>query len=321
MQQDTYDIDGLKDLLDQLKPAPAPSKPAQPTPTKPPATQKPRPKPKPKPAKPKVYTVKDLPKGLDVTYGSFRDEVKNVDVVATSGTRFHLKRGEKLHQKVGDLVKSWNWFDANGRLKLNAHQIADELSKPYGNTVGGKRPNGADMVIFDEVNDRLNVAPKTFARGLAMAKKRHPNRPLIVYMSHPDRLNPILLKAVEKYADRVLVESYLWESRENGHVTPSDFNVDYAPIARVAPGILKKAHPVIAISEKPGPYNFNDRSDIDFKKFLNDQAYALQHNPYTKHMRGLGAYATYEAQPGTLKFFDKLVKWYSKEGHNKKMKV
>ena len=134
-------------------------------------------------------------------------------------------------------------------------------------------------------------------------------------------LASLLEDSAEKYADRVLVENYLWESREGGRVTPSDFDVDYAPIARIAPGILKKAHPIIAISEKPGPYNFNDRSDVDFKRFLNDQAYALQHNRYTKHMRGLGAYATYEASDSTLKFFDKLVKWYSKEGHNKKMKL
>lgn len=278
-------------------------------------------KPKAKAPKPKVFRTRDLPKALDVTYGSFKDQIKHVDMVATSGTRSHYRRSQKQHQMLGDLVKSWNWFDANGRLKLNARQIADELSLPFEGTLAGKRPQGADAVVFDEVNDRLNVAPQTFAKGLALAKKRHPNRPIIVYLSHPDRLNPILLKAVEKYADRVLVESYFWESRENGRITPSDFDKDYAPIKRIAPGILKKAHPVLAISEEAGPYNFNDRKDISFKRFLNDQAYALQHNPYTKHLKGLGAYATYEASAGTLAFFDKLVKWYSKDGRNKKMPV
>lgn len=333
LAQDSFDIDGLKGLLDQLQPpaaAPVPS-PAQPPLNQPATMPKPKPKPgapgkpgqpgkpRPKPGPKKVYTVKDLPKSLDVTYGSFKSEIKNADMVATSGTRAYVRKSEKHDQLLGDLVKSGDWFDKNGRLTLSAEQIADALSRPFEGTLAGTRPEGAKAVVFDEVNDRLNVAPKTFARGLALAKKRHPNRPIIVYLSHPDRLDPILLKAVEKHADRVLVENYFWESRENGRITPDDLNKDYAPIARIAPGILKKAHPVLAISEKPGPYNFNDRKDVNFKRFLNDQAYALQHNAYTKHMRGLGAYATYEASPETLKFFDKLVKWYSKDGRNKKM--
>jgi hypothetical protein len=238
----------------------------------------------------------------------------------TGATAHQYASAQKQGKLLGDVVKSGDWFDANGRLQLNATQIADALTKPFDNTLGGKRPQGADVVVFDEVNDRLNVAPETFAKGLALAKKRHPNRPIVVYLSHPDRLSPTLLKAVEKHADRVLVESYLWESRENGHVTPDDFNVDYAPIAKTAPGILKKAHPVIAISEKPGPYNFNDRADVGFKKFLNDQAYALQHNAFTKNLKGLGAYATYEATPETNAFYDKLVTWYSTQGRNRKMK-
>lgn len=283
-----------------------------------PAAPKPAP-PKPAPAKPRIMRPRDLPRRLDVGYGGFRDELTNVDMIATGATRARYRRAEREGKILGDLVKSWDWFDARGRLKLGARQIADALTDPYTRTLQGVRPQGADVVVFDEVNDRLNVAPATFARGLALAKKRYPHRPLVVYLSHPERLHPTLLKAVEKHADRVLMEVYLWESREGGRVTPSDFDPMFAPIARTAPGILRKCHPILAISEKPGPYDFNDRKDVDFKRFLNDQAHALQHNRYTKGMHGLGAYATYEATSGTLGFYDKLVRWYSERGRNKKM--
>lgn len=301
--------------LPPAAPVVKPAKPAVKHPVKKPAAHQ-----HPAPKQPKPMRPSDLPKGLDVTYGGFGNgKVKNADMKATVPTRSEYLSAKKQGKLIGDLVKSGGWFDANGHLKVTARQMADQLSAPYRDTLHGARPNGADAVVFDEINDRLNVAPKTFERALQLVKQRYPNRPLIVYLSHPERLNPELMKAADKYADRVLVEAYQWESSHGGTIRPQDFDATFAPIARTAPGILKKASPVLAISEKPGPYDFNNLANVDFGHFLNDEVYALRHNQYSKNMRGLGAYATYEATPKTLGIYDRLVNWYSKKNHHEKL--
>lgn len=305
VQRLNVSVNRLARILATARPQPpVPAPPGQ-APTKPKAKHRP-------------MRVKDLPSYLNVNYGGAGGvPMPGVNVNATGPTRASYHAAQRDGKILADLVKTGEWFDARGRLKYTARQMADRIADPYTRPLQGKRPGGADMVVLDEVNDRLNVNPKAFAEALRLVKKRYPDRPLVLYVSHPDRLSPVLLKAVETFADRVLLEMYRWESQyPGGNVTSAAFDEFLRPVQRVAPRILDKVVPVLGVDQRPGPYDFDNSSRVDFKHFLNEEVHALKNHPLLEHMKGIGNYPAYGMTDDTKQWFSKLADWYVKRGHH-----
>jgi hypothetical protein len=216
----------------------------------------------------------------------------------------------------------------SGNVNDCAKRLANIMTAPFTNTLGGTLPEGFDAIAYDEIGCinanypiRGEVMVETLKKVRQAIDEQHGGKKVfLVYGTiscaftgplYDNTHTNNVLDAVNKYADAFLAEWYLSENQvvENSLHLDSEFANLFTFLEGKSKGLSDKTIMTIAVSNRPKD-GFDNNPAVNFKQFLNAQVKAVKTAQAKYRLKGIGFYPNYGMEPDNQLWLNTLMRHY-----------
>ena len=198
-------------------------------------------------------------------------------------------------------------------------QLVADWSAPFNNTLGGALPGGFDAIQIDEFGaypDGSAEATK-YATALQQLRGLYPDKRIFVWSvwsvadggpntlyGNPAATYSTLLNAINSYADRYMLETYINEANPQ----LSLFNPFADNIESFAPGLRAKT--VFGLYIAQNGFVADDSTNLGYWGYLDAQLHTIRNDPEMSTMPGAAFWIWYRAERMTGDYVGRLVNHY-----------